>query len=563
MSLQYLVGGKPVVLNQTNFKAAGGEGNVYVKSGLAYKVYHDPSKMIAPGKISELSILAPETNILGPQDIIYAGNSPVGFTMRFKPDTEFLCKLFAKGFRDKNGVTPEDINALVKNMQDTLRKIHAKNILVVDYNEFNFLVGQDWRTAFHIDVDSWQTPSYPATAIMESIRDRKVSNKKFTQYSDWFSFACVAFQLYIGAHPYKGRHPDFSPKDWMEMMNQGISIFNRKCKLPPACQSLDVIPKGHLKWFEAVLEKGERTAPPEPDQVQVVAGPVKAKIITGNDKFNISLVQQYDSQIVAARYIDGVRYVVTQTSVFGDTRQFMSYAKPTVTKVQRDVCPVLGDAPVLVEYSRVDGKLRFKTFKDVEVGVVDSKGFFIANRAAYTVIRDSLIEISFRNSGVKVSCAQLPVANIFHNNQVFDGLVAQNILRTCRLAIPYESGRCANIRVPELDKARLIDAKYEAGVAIILTEEGGKNYRHTLVFNKGCTEYTIRTEKDSSVEDINFTVKDNGVCIASNGDNLEIFLDNSKVKLVESPLNNNEQVISFKNDTLVINGDSIQKISSK
>ena len=563
MNPQYTVGGKSVTLNQSNFKAAGGEGNVFVKNGLAYKIYHDPSKMIAPGKISELAVLSGETTILGPQEVIYSANSPVGFTMRFKSDAEFLCKLFAKGFRDKNGVTPDDINCLVKGMQDTLHRIHAKNILVVDHNEFNFLVSQDWNTAYYIDVDSWQTPSYPATAIMESIRDRKVKDKKFTQYSDWFSFACVAFQLYIGAHPYKGRHPDFSPKDWMEMMNQGISVFNRKCRLPPACQTLDVIPKGHLKWFEAVFEKGERTAPPEPDQVQIVAGPVKAKIISGNDKFNVTQVQQYNSPIVAVRYIDGVRYVVTQTGVFGDARQFMSFAKSSAAKVQKDICGVQGDSPVVAEFNRIDGKLRFKTFKDTEVGVVDSKGFFVANRAAYTVIRDSLIEISFRNSGTKVSFAQLPVANIFHNNQIFDGLVIQNILRTCRFSIPYESGKCVTVRVQELDKARIIDAKYEAGIAIVITEEAGKNNRHTFVFNKDHTSYTARLESNASLEDVNFTVKDNGVCISTNGDNFEIFLDNSKVKVVASPLNDNERLMSYKNDTFVINGDCIQKISSK
>src|SRR6478736_593639 len=200
MLSQFTVNGKNLMLKQSDYKAAGGEGVVYVKNGNAYKIYHDASKMIAVGKIQELSALT-MPNILGPKDIIYHNNTPVGFVMRYVSDTEFLCKLFTKGFRDKMGVTPDQINHLVKGMQDTLHEIHNKNILVVDYNEMNFLVNRGFDTVYNIDVDSYQTPSYRATAIMESIRDRKVKSGKFTKESDWFSFATVAFQMYMGTHP--------------------------------------------------------------------------------------------------------------------------------------------------------------------------------------------------------------------------------------------------------------------------------------------------------------------------------------------------------------------------
>lgn len=566
MLSQFTVGGKNVQLKQSDYKASGGEGVVYVKNGTAYKVYHDPKKMIAPGKIQELGALKGLPNILGPQDIIYANNSPVGFTMPAINDAEFLCKLFTKGFRDKNNITPDNIAALVKIMQSVLKWIHTKDILVVDYNEMNFLTNKSFTDVYHIDVDSWQTPSYPATAIMESIRDRKVSNRKFTKESDWFSFACVAFQLYIGTHPYKGRHPDFAPKDWLQMMDQGISVFNRKCKLPPATQSLDVIPKGHLKWFEAVFEKGERSVPPEPDQVQIKAGPVQAQIVGGNDKFNIGIVQDYGSSIEALRYIDGIRYAVTQDGIYGETKKFATLVPETgyvTRRTIKDLCAVQGDTPVILEHNKLEGKLRYKTFKDVEVGLIDTDGFFVANRATYAVVRDSLMEITFRNSGAKVTAMQQSVANVFHNHQVFDGLVVQNMLNTCRFSIPYESGKCQTVRVPELDKVRIVDARYDSGIAIIMYESGGVFNRMVMVFSKDCTTYTTRLDKDVQLHDINFTVKDNGVCIATNDDKLEIFADNSKVKVVDSPLVGYEILTSFKNDTLLIGKKALHKVTSK
>lgn len=554
------------MLKQSDYKASGGEGIVYVKGNYAYKIYHDPKKMIPTGKIQELAALN-LPNVLGPQDVIYVGNVPHGFVMKYVSDTEFLCKLFTKGFRDRNGVTHDNINTLVRNMQDTLKKIHEKKVLVVDYNEMNFLVNNAYDTAYHIDVDSWQTPSYPATAIMESIRDRKVVNRKFTEESDWFSFGCIALQLYLGAHPYKGRHPDFNPKDWMQMMDQGISIFNKKCKLPPACQTLDVIPKGHLKWFEAVFEKGERSAPPDPDQVQIVTGPVKAKIISSNDKFNITVLRKYDSPIEALSYIDGICYAITQKSVLGDNKEFATFSPETgyvAKRTVKDLVAVQGDKPAIVEFNKLEGKLRYKTFENKEIGEIESKGFFVANRSVYTVVRDSLIEVSFRNTGVKTNAMQQSVANIFHNHQVFDGLIVQNMLGTCRFSIPYQSGRCETVRVPELDKARIVDARYESCVAIVMAEEAGKYNRYTFVFSKDCKTYTTRIDKDVDLEDINFTVKDNGVVIATaNNYKLELFADNDKVKIVDSPFNSDERFLTFKNDLLAIGYDTLYKISSK
>ena len=47
-------------------------------------------------------------------------------------------------------------------------------------------------------VDSYQTAHYPATAIMPSVRDWKVPLHDFSELSDWFSFAIVSFQVFLG-----------------------------------------------------------------------------------------------------------------------------------------------------------------------------------------------------------------------------------------------------------------------------------------------------------------------------------------------------------------------------
>ena len=40
----------PISLTQKDYLAAGGEGCVYVKGKKAFKVYHDPAKMIQIGR---------------------------------------------------------------------------------------------------------------------------------------------------------------------------------------------------------------------------------------------------------------------------------------------------------------------------------------------------------------------------------------------------------------------------------------------------------------------------------------------------------------------------------
>ncbi|HEU4796864.1 MAG TPA: hypothetical protein VFT02_14610, partial [Pyrinomonadaceae bacterium] len=170
---RYFVQGEGhVQLGRTEFKAQGGEGAVYVKGQTAYKIYTDPSRCIAQAKIDELSQLA-QPNIIRPVHLILDGsNRPVGYTMRAVGKANSLCQLFPKAFRQRNNITPDLALRLVRQLQTGVLHIHSRGILVVDLNEMNFLVSADFAELYFIDVDSYQTPSFPATALMETVRDR-------------------------------------------------------------------------------------------------------------------------------------------------------------------------------------------------------------------------------------------------------------------------------------------------------------------------------------------------------------------------------------------------------
>ncbi len=208
------IGTEVITLTDNEYLAQGGEGVVYCKGNIAYKIYHDSDKMIPEQKIYELQALQ-ISNVLAPIDIIYNYNTKqaIGFTMPYITSTEYLSRLFVKSFKKQHSINPKMVISLVRKMQETLHEIHQKGIVVGDYNEMNFLVDNKFENIFHIDVDSYQTENYPSTAIMDSVRDRQVPIGTFNKETDWFSWAIVTFQLYTGIHPFKGRHPKYKNND--------------------------------------------------------------------------------------------------------------------------------------------------------------------------------------------------------------------------------------------------------------------------------------------------------------------------------------------------------------
>ena len=134
----------------------------------------------------------------------------------------------------------------------------------------NFLLNDQLNNIFFIDTDSYKTKSYNATAIMESIRDRHSSS--FNTNTDWFSWAIITFQMFIGIHPFKGKHPKFSNLD--ERMMNNVSVLNSSVSIPKLCASFDVIPQAYREWYKAVFEDGKRVPPPSGFQDLIIIQPI-------------------------------------------------------------------------------------------------------------------------------------------------------------------------------------------------------------------------------------------------------------------------------------------------
>ena len=529
---RYFVPGKGQIrLGKSEFKAQGGEGAVYVKGSNAYKIYLDPSRCIPQAKIDELSVLV-QPNIIRPLELLIDGrNRPAGYSMRSIGKAHSLCQLFPRAFRQRNNLTPELTLRLVRQLQTGVSHIHSRGILIVDLNEMNFLVAADFSELYFIDVDSYQTPSFPATVLMESVRDRHT--KTFSTDSDWFSFAIVSFQMFVGIHPFKGTYSAFQhlPDNATKLdarMRANVSVLHQGVSVPAACLPFSVIPPNYLDWYRAVFEQGKRVPPPQAVQALViVAGPTVGQSIASR-KFEVREVREFDSEII---WHDGV-ITATEQSVYFNGQKYLRPpfdAKLTITPRQRHLIAAYHDGT----------QLRFRnltTDRLIETQV-EGEEVMLGHGQLYIKQHEHIFAIDFVELPTSTLLGLRSVANVMMNStRMFEGVAIQNLLGANYASIP-SGGGCHQVRLAELDGAQIVNAKLYRNVLIVLVTNAGRYDKYVFRFVKDFESYDVRVLPDVTTPDAEFTVLDTGVVLHFiDDDKLEIFSstkDSIKISVVE------------------------------
>lgn len=518
-NLNLLINGKTkITLTQNEYKAQGGQGTVYVKGNLAYKVYHDPTRMIPEMKVRELAAIGLPV-VLAPQDALMNTNGTVvGFTMPYVKDTEYLTKMFSRSFKDANNIGADKIVHLVTEMQKTLSALHTKKIIVGDYNEMNFLVDSNFAIPYHIDVDSYQTPNFPCTAIMDTVRDRRLPFGKFDDLSDWFSWAIVTFQMYTGIHPYMGKHPNFKTTELDERMTQRVSVFDPAVKIPKACQDFSAIPQNQLEWYKKVFNDGYRSEPPMAGAFGFVPG--YTVVVTGNSAFIVDLIHEYHEKILSVQYINGTRYVVTEKHIYKKESDIFTFnKKPTNVRL----LTVNGAEPIIA--ARGTGFVKLFDIGRNEIGSISADASMVSDGVLYTVFSGTLYE-NILSNGMAIIHIPKPVDSIAPVFKAFDGVIVQDLFGQCRLSIPYKTGMCASVMVKEMEGYRVIDGKREGRFAEFILEKSGKYDRLVMYFSTDFRTYECVRESDVQNNTINMLVRQNGMKVSICGDDtLELMMD--------------------------------------
>lgn len=509
--MKITVNSREVNLTQKDFLASGGQGSVYTKSGIAYKIYHDPKTMIPTGKIQELSVLN-QPFVLRPLDVIYQNNKPVGYTMKHLTDGYPLCQMFTQAYKKRNNIDGKIVLNLVQLLQEGVKFVHSKDIIIVDLNEFNFLVTNDNNNVYFLDVDNYQTKMYPAQALMESVRDRH--SKTFNKETDWFSFGIVSFQMFVGIHPFKGKYDktnhltDAEARLDYRMLNN-ISVLHPDVRVPSATLPFQSIPSGYLEWFKAVFEQGKRIAPP--DSAQAVVTLVQAVKVVKSFNFNVVEYLKFDSDIVSVYN----NYIITQDSTYKKNQKLIDRKAHVVYN---------GTLDTTFSVFLKDGRVECQDLEKrsaVNINLNGEKIFRVDNNL-YVKDEDNIYLLTFMKTGNFVNVLPKLVNKVLPNSaKVFEGLVVDNILGR-NFALVIDGTRSLKIPLPYLDSGKLVNAKYQNKVLMVVYSENG-NYKKAIHKLDNNFNYDTRT-LDVNSGDINFTVLDNGVVLHFlEDDELELF----------------------------------------
>ena len=515
----YIQGKKPVNLDPSDYKQ-GGEAKVWIDKKIVYKIYHDSKHMIPLEKIQELQAIKVD-NVVVPKDLILnSRKKPIGFTMD-KAIGDPLIKLHTTGFRNTKGIINDHIVALIEMIKKVILEVHEANCLLVDINDLNIIVEPSWTVGNFIDINSWQTPNFPATAINPNVRDW--SSKTFTTLTDWYSFAIITCYLFVGIHPFRGSHKKYNRSDVEGRMRDHVSIFNSDVRLPKSVRDFSLIPDYYRKWYIELFENGKRNEPPLlPGTVTIVS--VMVKLIKSTDSFKIKFLQRFDSDIIFYKEVFGREIIRTKKSIYINKDNYQVNPGVDIIITEMDVIPILSKIE--------DNTLKLRSLsnnKDVIYPMLNASDIMIVNNALFIINDGDIIELGFTDMRNKVIVSVDSIWSIMSNtHEVFDGVIYQLIMGRSYVVIPVpkmgEKTMYIEKEIQELDGYKIINAKHESGVLMVT---GFKRTTYDLFiirFNSDYTQFHCRKIEDVDLEDLNFVSLANGMCVSIFADNtLEIF----------------------------------------
>ena len=520
--------------------------------------------MIPTGKIQELQQLN-NPSIIQPLNILLhpvKKTVPIGFTMVPVPEKVFLCQFFVTDFWDDNKISPDTIVSLSEGIIETISFIHGKKTLIVDLNEFNILSTEsDLTKSFFIDTNSYQTPSYPATAINLAIKDWH--SKGYSTETDWFSAAILICQLFLGIHPFLGGSNQQFPKQMKKNSQEYIkarvlgntSIFHSDIKLPPSVREFDIVPNGYMDWFINMFEKGQRVPPPSIAGAFVAV--VKIDVVKSTNTFTITMMKEFNEKIRRVKYLEQNEIVTTSNHIY------LNGKKVEVKSSKSDVIFLPSLTPILIQIIRDTLHLtNLRTGEEITTlnnfGATD---LLVFENYIYTKNGKKVTEINiteFTSSQRIVASCGSSWSIMSKSSQVLNGMIYQDMIGKAYLLIPAINSRGDTylnlVQVPELDGSKILNGKYDNRVAVIVGRKDQMYIKFILRFDENNISYHIRSEESAEFPIINFVGLDNGACVMINNDgSMELFF-NDPMKTTVNKIEDSQIDVGM---TLAKNGSNV------
>ena len=517
-------------LTDGDFFAIGGEASLYRRGDLALKIYHQPERAPAAAKLRELNAIGAK-NVLKPLDFLFNPKTgkPLGITMPFVWGTKPLVRYFSAAFKSRKGLDIKAIHRLVIALQETLIQIHHCGCLVGDLNEMNLLVEDRSLKPYFIDVDSYQTPNFPVTAIADSIRDPK--SKGFSELTDWFAFAVLAFQMYVGIHPYKGGHPDYKNGAWRQRMADGVSVFDPRSVLPGAAGDWSLIPAYHLGWFQSVFRDNKRCPPPPPDTEIKTLSMVTRLTRVVQSRLKLETVYKLPGPILSVFTHGKQIFCFTAEGLFrGENRLLQGIDGHGAWVVQSN-----HGKPILVTRGR--DHIRFQQVGGAYWETIPLVACFCRQGRFYSVDGQFLMGHQFTElGGPMVRSARLEGIHCCNHPQVFEGFLIRYLLGRTWLMNPLEPDKCSMLPVPELDGYRVVSGRAEGLYCQLVAERKGAYTLFFMKYHEDGAGYEVWLSA-CDFHEPNFTALPNGLCVwKKSNSQIELFVSQSHRRSLAGPL---------------------------
>lgn len=458
------VEGRRLTLRAQDYVAAGGQGHVYARDGVAYKIFSDVAAMPSPQKLQELRALASPA-VAAPQSVVCDGaGAPIGVTMPFIADAVSWAQLCTPAFRRRARLSDAAAIRLVDALAAALHAVHGHGAAVVDLSENNVLVRR--RCPHLIDVDSWQTRSFPATALTPAIACPRAAPGTFDAGTDWFAFAVLSFMLLIGIHPFKGKHP--AVRGLAARMNAGLSVLDPAVRTPPATRDLRTLPPQLRDWYDAVFRDGERKAPPRANR-PAAAPPPRAP--------SLRLIHRYPAPTRHVMVDRGCIFAATATAAFQRDQPWLERATDilALARTTTGAPYVLDRGDDDVTHVHVFGcteatpvPLQLHAWVSVEGRVFGRSGA-------------RLVELDVRVLGSRPVVLIREVARVLPAaTQLFPGVALQSVLGRWHASWLGLGAGTPQTALPMLDEQQVVDARRCGETAVILTRREGAGIEHYL-----------------------------------------------------------------------------------
>lgn len=524
------------------FLARGGQGSIYECGGSIYKIYHDPLEMIPLSKFEELQVLQ-RSNIIKPEDLILdADGKRIGFVMK-KAEGFPLCRLFVSSFKDDNNITDDVLNRFFELIRDTIKYIHSNKCLQIDGNELSYVIDKYLKTVYFIDVDSYYTPSHrDLTYIKMAVKD--FHTKGYSELTDWFTFAVVMCWMYLGIHPFKGRHPKFKTKGPDALKNRmlaNVSIFHKDVRAKDTVfQNMERIPTNYRDWFIDLFEKGKRTPPPGlPGTIKQVV-PKSWNVQSSTENFNITFYKDFEGNIIHFSKQLGVEIVKTKSdggyNLYIDSK--FESRKDNKTKEYVVIEP-FSMKYITIQQSLGEPKWIGVLHDTLSIGS-NMCDMCLYENSVYVVSRGLLREVQIKQfSNSSIESVYPTRINIMENSTLYDGFLSSIGLRRTILYFPVPGHGFTVKIIPELDNYTIINGKYDHGVCQIVAKKDDTYDKLIIRITKDGT-YDIRIINNVDIDSINFVTLDNGICASfSDEHTIELFRNKPGLQDIRSITDNN------------------------